>query len=124
MEKNKRISSILLSLGMIILLVVAVLPLVGVMASWLKYVYAGGASLTLIARILDRYNGKNIGIRRLYRIQTVSAICYCVSAALLFYSGSEKDWLAFLTSGAVLQIYTSFRIQHEEAKEADKNNKK
>lgn len=124
MRNKKQIAATLLSLGMIILLAMAVLPLVEINEPWLRYVYACGAALTLIARMMDRYNGKNIGIRRLYRIQSVSALCYCISAALLFFAESEQDWLAFLTSGAVLQIYTSFRIQHEESKEASKNEKK
>lgn len=123
MNNKKQLASTLLSLGMIILLITAIMPLVGVMHSCLKYIYSAGAALTLISRFLDKYNGKNIGIRRLYRIQLVSAFCYCISAALLFYSSSEQDWLSFLMSGAVLQIYTLFRIQSEEKKEAKKNNK-
>ena len=121
MNSMKKLAPALLSAGMIILLVTAILPLGGIMYPWPRYIYAIGAALTLISRFFDRYDGKNTGIKRLYRIQAVSALCYCASAALLFYSSSEKDWLAFLMSGAVLQIYTSFRIQSEEKKGAKKN---
>lgn len=127
MNNKQKIANLLLTIGMLILLVIAVLPLIGIMQPWFKYVYAIGAILTLIARVMERYQGKNITLRRLYRIQTVSTICYCTSAATLFFSMnnfiSEKDWLAFLTAGAVMQIYSSLRIQNEERKEAEKNNK-
>ena len=123
-DKQKK-SNILLSLGMLILLAMAIMPLVGIMYPWIKYVYAFGAVLTLIARIIDKYTGKNLTLRRLYRIQMVSSVLYCASAAVLCISMgdyvSEKDWLAFLTAGAVMQIYSSFRIQKEEQKEAKDN---
>lgn len=128
MNNKQKIANLLLTIGMFILLVIAALPLIGIMQSWFKYVYAIGAILTLIARVMERYQGKNITLRRLYRIQMVSAICYCASAAILFSSMnnfiSEKDWLAFLTAGAVMQIYSSFRIQNEERKEETKKNNK
>lgn len=128
MKNKQQLANILLAVGMIVLLVTAVMPLVGMYFAWVKYVYAAGALLTLVARMLERYTGKSITLRRLYRIQTVSALCYCASAAVLCISlgeyVSEKDWLAFLMAGAVLQIYSSWRIQSEERKESEKNDKK
>ena len=101
MNKKQQTANLILAIGMILLLVMAILPLFGIMQSWFKYIYAAGAVLTLIARI-----------------QTVSSICYCASAAILFSTinnlVSEKDWLPFLMTGAVLQIYSSLRIQSEE----------
>lgn len=125
MNRRQQISSILLAIGMIMLLVTAILPLISINPSWLKYIYATGAVFTLLARLLEKYTGKNITLKRLYRIQTVSAICYCASAAILFSTFynhvQEKDWLAFLTAGAVLQIYATFRIESVEKKENQKN---
>lgn len=121
MNNRQKIAAILLPVGLMTLIAVAIIPLIGFSHPWLKYIYSAGAVLTLLARFIDNYGGKNLAIKRLYRIQTMSAICFCISAGLLFYSGSEKDWLAFLTAGAALQIYTLFRIQSEEKKE---NNKK
>lgn len=122
MKNKQQISATLLSLGMLLLLAMAVMPLVGMNYAWVKYVFALGAVLTLVARIIGRYKGKNITIQRLYRIQTGAAICFCASAAMLFVCMrnyvQEKDWLAFLIAGAVVQLYSTFRIEHEEAKEA------
>ncbi len=129
MNNNKqKTATILLSVGMIILLITAVLPIIGVNMPWIKYIYAGGAIFTLISHTLNKYNGKNFTLKRLYRIQAVSSICYCISAATLCIPLgsyiSEKDWLAFLMAGAVLQIYSSWRIQSEESKESGTNCKK
>lgn len=127
MNKKQQTANSFLAIGMILLLVMAILPLFGIMQSWFKYFYATGAVFTLVARLLDRYEGSNITLRRLYRIQTVSSICYCASAGILFSTiknfVSEKDWLPFLLTGAVLQIYSALRIQSEERKEAIKNKK-
>lgn len=130
MKSKQQTSATLLALGMIMLLVTASLPLIGINTSWLKYIYATGAVFTLVARLLDRYNGKNITLKRLYRILIVSSICYCVSATVLFSRIAnfalsnyvqEKDWLAFLTAGVVLQLYATFRIESVEKKESKKN---
>ena len=53
-------------------------------------------------------------------------MCYVVAAGLMFYQPSARDWLAFLTVGAVLQVYSTFMIMHEEkklGKNASGNNK-
>lgn len=114
----------LLAVGMTLLLATAIMPLAGFSFSWAKYVYACGAILTLAARFFDRYSGTNLALKRLYRIQFVSSLCYCISAATLCIQFGDlvsgKDWLAFLMAGAVLQIYSSWRIQSEENKETKK----
>ena len=115
MANKQKISTALLATGIILLLVAAIMPLVSLYFSWLKYIYATGAVLT----------GNNITLKRLNRILICSSICYCVSAVILFdvlrNYVAEKDWLAFLLAGAVLQIYATFRIESEEKKEAKKN---
>lgn len=125
MANKQKISTALLAIGIILLLVAAIMPLVSLYFSWLKYIYATGAALTLIARLIDRYTGNNITLKRLNRILICSSICYCVSAVILFdvlrNYVAEKDWLAFLLAGAVLQIYATFRIESEEKNEAKKN---
>ncbi len=124
MNDKQKISSSMLAVGMLLLVMMAIMPLLGMNYAWVKYVFALGALLTLIARIIDRYKGKSITLQRLYRIQSVSSLLYCVSAAMLFPAlrsyVQEKDWLAFLTAGVVLQVYSMYRIQAVEKKENDK----
>jgi uncharacterized membrane protein YfcA len=124
-EQNKvMIQDAVLAIAVLILLVMAALPIFNINWELARYVYAGGAVLALLERLTEKYEGKNLRIRRLYRIGKVSAALYCVSAALLFYhipTDNGRDWIGFLMAGAVLQIYASFVIQHEEKKEQETN---
>lgn len=119
-EKKRQLIAWALTLGMILLFVSALLPLFSFHWGALKYSFAAGALLVLVSRIFDKCPSADVTLRRLYRIQAASAFCYCISAFFLFFSGysggTDKDWLGFLTAGAVVQIYSAFRIEHVEAK--------
>lgn len=130
-DENKKIEiqNITLAVATLLLLVTAALPIFGIVNDWTKYVYAFGALLALAERFTEHYKGKNLRISRLYRMGKVSAMLYCLSAFCLFssvlnfnigQSWGNRDWLAFLLAGALLQIYASFAIQHEENKEKKK----
>ena len=111
----------LLAIGMLAMFVTAVLPLADVYWEYSKYVFGLGAALVFMVRLVERYDGDNLRIKRLYRMQRISALLYCVSAFLLIYPGfNTRDWLAFLLAGAVLQIYAMFTIDHELKKERKK----
>lgn len=124
MDQKTRILGIVLSVAMLMIMIPVLLNLLLFRQPWLNYVFAAGAVATLVVRILDKYPGSNLRIKRLYRISTVSAICYCLSAYLKFSAelhffpyATGYDWLGFLMAGAALQIYTAFMIGHEEKKE-------
>lgn len=125
-KKQIEIQNITLAVATLVLLVTAALPIFGVVSDWTKYAFAFGAVLALAERFTERYKGNNLRIRRLYRMGKVSAMFYCVSAFFQFNTAwnvntgqtwGNRDWLAFLLAGALLQIYASFAIQHEENKE-------
>ena len=122
----QRIQGVLLALGMVMLVVSAAFPLLGVWPEGMllmRYIFAAGAATVLAVRLTDVYEGKNLRVKRLHSLERVSAFLYCVSAFLLFYYGNRLgggDWIAFLLAGAIMQIYTSFMIQHEEEKDAKK----
>ncbi len=129
-KKQIEIQNITLAVATLLLLITAAMPIFGMAGDWAKYVFAFGAVLALAERFTERYKGKNLRIRRLYRMGKVSAMFYCVSAFFQFstilntnmgQSWGNRDWLAFLLAGALLQIYASFAIQHEENKEKKKN---
>ncbi len=129
-KKQIEIQNITLAVATLLLLITAAMPIFGMAGDWTKYVFAFGAVLALAERFTERYKGKNLRIRRLYRMGKVSAMFYCVSAFFQFstilntnmgQSWGNRDWLAFLLAGALLQIYASFAIQHEENKEKKKN---
>ena len=120
----QRIQAVLLALGMVMLVVSAAFPLLGVWPEGMllmRYIFAAGAASVLAVRLTEVYEGKNLRVKRLHSLERVSAFLYCVSAFLLFFYGNRLgggDWIAFLLAGAIMQIYTSFMIQHEEEKDA------
>ena len=122
----QRIQGVLLALGMVMLVVSAAFPLLGVWPEGMllmRYIFAAGAATVLAVRLTEVYEGKNLRVKRLHSLERVSAFLYCVSAFLLFFYGNRLgggDWIAFLLAGAIMQIYTSFMIQHEEEKDAKK----
>lgn len=122
MKSNKdKVLGMVLSLSMITLLVTAVLPLMKI--SWVgtPILFAIAAAGTFIARVFTPYVGDNFRVKRLHRIELVSTMCYLVSAFFMFFpQNSTQDWLAFLTVGAILQVYTSFMISYTEGKERNR----
>ena len=122
----QRIQGVLLALGMVMLVVSAAFPLLGVWPEGMllmRYIFAAGAATVLAVRLTEVYEGKNLRVKRLHSLERVSAFLYCVSAFLLFYYGTRVgggDWIAFLLAGAIMELYTSFMIQHEEEKDAKK----
>lgn len=114
-------------LGVVGLLAIAVgtlLPILnvlvaqGVAGTWWKYVYAAGAVCFLAAKLLTPYKGEHPRIRRLYRIESWSAIFFCVAAFFLFYNGNvSRDSWAFTLAGGVLLVFTTIAIPREVRRE-------
>lgn len=74
---------------------------------------------------LMRYQGKNIILIRLRRLQLISDIGFLLSAIVLcleqHMSLFSNLWKLILFIAVCLQLYTAFRIPHELKKEASKN---
>ena len=101
----------MLIVGMSILLVFAVLPLFKIKGTIISFAYAFGAVLVLAARLVEQYRGKDMRVRRLYTLNKISAVLFCISAGVVFFPISgPNDWLTFLLAGAVVQIYVSLVI--------------
>lgn len=112
----------LMTLGMLLIVAGTVIPIFRLETDLYKYIYSAGALLLLISRIMTPYRGSNDRIRRLYRIESWSAIFFCVAAFFMFYEpGSARDWLAFTLAGGAVQIYTSIMIPRTAAKDRKKN---
>ncbi len=116
-EQRNQLSNLLVIIGLLIMLVMAVMPLLNTNLMWMRWAFAAGAVIVLIARILGVYNGPVLRIKRLHRLLILSAILYCGSAATMFYSRGTNDWIAFLLAGLVMQIYASWMIDYENKKE-------
>lgn len=115
---------VMATVGLLAVAIGTLLPILNVMVeqgaagNWWKYLYAAGAVLFLAAKLLTPYRGSHPRIRRLYRIESWSAIFFCVAAFFLFYNGSvSRDSWAFTLAGGVLLVFTTIAIPRVVRKE-------
>lgn len=81
------------------------------------YVYSAGALALLLVRLFTPFKGSDMRLKRWHRIESWTAIIFCVGAFFLFYNPHQlRDWLAFTLAGAVLQAITSIAIPAREKK--------
>ncbi|MDE6716143.1 MAG: hypothetical protein K2J74_06660 [Muribaculaceae bacterium] len=120
LQQRARIIDNCVAFCLIILLVTAFLPLIQVHWSGARYLFAIGAVGAFVARCFERpAKDATLRVKRLYRMAKVSTLCYVVSAFFMFYPYAEaRDWLAFLTAGAVLQVYVSIMLSRIESRNA------
>ena len=117
-QQKISLSNVLLALGLLIMVVMALMPLLNLNQLWMRWVFAAGAVMVLVARFLGYYRGPSLRIKRLHRILISSGILYCASALMMFLSRNTNDWIAFLLAGVVMQVYASWMIDYEEKKTA------
>lgn len=125
MKKLTSLQIVLYNCGGLILLIGAVLPLFQSSRQLAPFVYAAGAVLFCSIQLLARYDGTDITVRRLRRQQIIGTMFLLVTAALMFMSlyqtgpfqGSE--WQMTLSIGALLEIYTAFRLPEALKKSKD-----
>lgn len=93
----------------------------GAAGTWWKYVYAAGAVCFLAGKLLSPYTGIHPRIKRLYRIESWSAVFFCVAAFFLFYNGNvSRDSWAFTLAGGALLVFTTIAIPRVANKELKK----
>lgn len=104
------------------------------MATWAPYVFATGSLAFVLMQLRQRYEGRNITIRRLRHIMIVSDMLFLVSALLMFANQRNifgldaltylkyihNNWVVTLLVAAILQLYTTHRISSELEKETEK----
>lgn len=114
---------ILATVGLLGIAVGTLLPIVNVhfgpgAITWWKYIYAGGALCFLVGKLLTRYTGIHPRIRRLVRIESWSAIFFCVAAFFIFYRQyMTNDAWAFTLAGGILLVFTTLAIPSTANKE-------
>ena len=80
-------------------------------------VYSAGALALLLVRLFTPFKGTDLKLKGWHRIESWTAIIFCVAAFFLFYNPHQlRDWLAFTLAGAVLQAITSIAIPAREKK--------
>jgi hypothetical protein len=98
---------------------------------WASYVFAVGALGFASMQMQQRYEGRDVTIRRLRRIMLLSDVLFLVAALLMFASQGNSfglshityvqyvynKWVVVLLIAAILQLYSIHRIGHELQKE-------
>lgn len=111
-----------LYIGGILLVVGALLPLF--LPNIAPYIFAIGALLFTPAQMLDRYEGRNLIIRRLRRQQVIGALLFIVTAAMMIMEHLQLrpfrggEWKIALLIAVFIEIYTLFRIDNELKRES------
>ena len=102
------------------------------------FVFAIGALAFTSMQFLQRYEGDNFVIHRLRKMMLLSDALFLLSALLMFASMGNvfglshidyityiyNKWVLTLLIAAMLQLYSTHRIDRELAKEADTSSKK
>ena len=107
----KQLVSALFVVGSVMLLLGAAVYVTGWPLS--PYVYTIGATMVALAQFNSPLTKTNFILRRLRRQQLLGALLLILTGAFMFTT-SGNEWIVCMTIGALLELYTSFRIPQEE----------
>ena len=124
MKQLNKIQIFIFRFGAIMMLIGAALNPIKTGAA--PYVYCIGALMFGAMQMLESYEGDNFVIKRLRRQQIIGCLLLLLSGVAMF--GEEfritymrhNEWLIVLLIGAILELYTAFRIPAELKKEENK----
>ena len=118
MDRNSLLN-IFVIVAMLALLVTAAMPLFGYNYPVLRIIFSVAAGVMFVVRVLQRTDSDDVRLRRLYRMNLIAALMYCLSAACLWIEDvtTQQSWVPLLLAGAVLQVYATVMIDRLEKKE-------
>ena len=130
MRQLNKVETLLLLLGGLLMVIGSGASIF--LQSWAPYVFAPGALLFAAMQMRQRYDGRNITIRRLRRIMLISDVLFLLAALMMFANQANffgmdfllyikyvhNNWIIILLVAAILQLYTSHRIANELEKES------
>lgn len=116
-----RLAAVGAPLALLVIFLATLVPFFLIEQQWAReafpYVYSAGALALLLVRLFTPFKGSDMRLKRWHRIESWTAIIFCVGAFFLFYNPHQlRDWLAFTLAGAVLQAITSIAIPAREKK--------
>ena len=88
--------------------------------------FAVGSVLYSAMQLNQTYEGRNFVIQRLRRQQLFGCVCLIGTAVLMSMQSlhwgfaCRNEWVVCLAIGAVVQLYTAFRLSSELKKEGEK----
>lgn len=86
------------------------------LVDYYAYIYTSGAVLFALMQFLLRPKGGNVTLKRLVVQQQLAAIMF-VAAGVLMFTHTRNEWMVILTCGALVELYTAYRIPVEMEKE-------
>ena len=106
-----KIQNLIFQGGGLLLVAGAIMPMIPQIAHFAALCFSIGALCFGGMQMLQRYDGGNLVLRRLFRQQKLGALLIIVSAALMMLPQHFPEMT--LIVAAVLEVYTAFRIPHE-----------
>lgn len=135
LEKRRKYVELGAAAGLLLVLAAMMAPflegLVGHSMMWAKWVYAVGALVYTVARVVNvNAPGDSLRLRRLRRLEFWAGMCFIVGAAFWFYKlqyfsgffagplAVMRQTVVFTMAGAVIQIVASWMIAYRMKKES------
>ncbi len=135
LEKRRKYVEVAASVGLLLVLAAMMAPflegLMGHSMMWAKWIYAAGALVYTVARVVDvNASGDSLRLRRLRRLEFWAGMCFIIGAAFWFYKlqyyagffagplAVMRQTVAFTMAGAVIQIVASWMIASRMKKES------
>ncbi|MDE6390615.1 MAG: hypothetical protein K2L26_04265 [Duncaniella sp.] len=109
---RKNLSAILPIAGLLAIMTASALPLLRMGHGWFGWLYAAGALLVLVGRLLNRVpKDCPLRLKRLLRMEVWTALVFAAGAVFTFLNDrGGTDWLACPMAGGVLTVYSSIMI--------------
>lgn len=79
------------------------------------YVYICGVGIFAVTQFLLRPRHTGVVIRRLIAQQQLASLLL-VAAGVLMFIRYNNEWIVVLLCGALMELYTVFRLSHETGK--------
>lgn len=132
-DNNERKTEWCATFGLLLICVALVVPFFSPgdlnVAHVMKWIYAGGALIYTVARVVGARGKGSLRLRRLRRMEFWAGIAFIVAAAFWFYTEQHlgpyagmlallRQTILFTLVGAVIQVIASWLIVSRQRKEA------
>lgn len=117
MKELSKLENLCFRSGAVLILVGAAIYILSPMTAML--VYGVGVLMFTLMQVRAEYMGRNVTIMRLRRQQLLGCCCFVLALVMMSMQLHKwgfchrHEWVAALTAGCVLELYTSFRIPQE-----------
>ncbi|MBO7290593.1 MAG: hypothetical protein J6U62_03945 [Bacteroidaceae bacterium] len=76
------------------------------------YIYSAAAVVFAVTQFILRPRHSHVAVRRLIMQQQIGAL-FLVGAGVLMFTHSNNEWMAAMLCGALIELYTAYRIPVE-----------